>query len=100
MTYQELDNLLGLNDLNDFANQLTIKGCQVTAYVQPDGTLLLSDDDKWKYWGLNFDWTNPWGLTDKINTIVRNIRFAIFFTLSGKLLGPAGKVGGTKSGRR
>ena len=60
MTYQELDNLLGLTNLTDFANQLTIRGCQISVLYQVEGTLLLSEDDKWKYWGLNWIW-NIWG---------------------------------------
>lgn len=74
MTYRELDNLLGLTNLKDFTNHLTVKGCQVSVAIRPDGTFLLLDEDKWKYWGLNFDWANPWGITDKINTLVRNIQ--------------------------
>ena len=66
MTYQELDNLLGLTNLTDFANQLTIRGCQISTLCQVEGTLLLSGDDKWKYWGLNWDWNIYGSITNAL----------------------------------
>ena len=74
MDYKDLDNLLGLSNLNDFTNQLTVNGCQSVVVLQQTGTRFNLDEDPWKYWGLNFDWKNPFGITDKLNTLVKNIQ--------------------------
>jgi len=52
MTYEEAINLLDLESLRSFE----------------------SNNELWKNWGANFDWKNPFGITDKINTLIHNIQ--------------------------
>jgi hypothetical protein len=74
MTYQELDNLLGLTNLSDFTNQLTIDGCQGFFCPSSSGTLLLLDENKWKYWGLNWSWDIWENITQAVKNIQSNLQ--------------------------